>query len=88
MQGESSYLTDPVVEELVTGRQRLQRQHFATLLQSDSEGVGDRRTQELFQRPGLETLASQVGILRVAFQQALAFAVAADAQRQGLGKPG
>ena len=34
-----------------------------------------------------EVIASQVGILCIAFQQALMFQGAADAQRQGLGKP-
>jgi hypothetical protein len=33
-------LTDPVIEGLVTGRQRLQREHFATLLRPDSAAVG------------------------------------------------
>jgi len=45
VQGESGDLTDPVIEGLVTSRQRLQREHFATLLRPDGDAVGDRRTQ-------------------------------------------
>lgn len=58
------------------------------LLWPDSDAVGDRRTQELFHRPGLEIITSQVAVLRVAFQQSLALQEAADAPCEGLSKPG
>lgn len=82
MQGEPGDLANPVIERLVTCRQRLQCEHLATLLRPDGDAVGDRRTQELFHRPGFDVIASQVAVFRVRFQQALAFQVATDTLRQ------
>ena len=65
VQGKSSNLSDPLIEGLVTGRQRLQREHLAALLPTDGDAVGDRRTQELFHRPGLEVVTSQIAVLRI-----------------------
>ena len=81
-------VTDAVIERLIARWQRLQGEHLATLLRHDGDAVGDQRTQELFHRPGLAVIASQVAVLRITFEQALAFQVAADAQRLGLGQPG
>ena len=50
VQRESGDLPDPVIEGLVTRRQRLQREHLATSLRPDGDAVGDRRTQKLFHR--------------------------------------
>lgn len=66
----------------------MQREHLATLLRPDSDAVGDRRTQELLHRPGFERVASQVAVLRIAFQQSLALEEAADASCEGLSKSG
>jgi hypothetical protein len=74
-------LPTPGIERLVTGRQRLQREHLAPLLRPDGDAVGDRRTQELFHPAGFEPVASQVAVLRIPFQQPLPLQVPADAPR-------
>lgn len=43
-----------------------------SLLRPNGDAVGDRRTRELFHRAGLKRVASQVAVLRIAFQQSLA----------------
>jgi len=88
MQGESGDLTDPLIEGLVTRGQRLQRERLAASLRTDGDAVGDRRTQALDQRPGLKVVTSQIAVLRIPFQHAPAFELAADTQRQGLGQSG
>ncbi len=77
VQGESGDLTNPVIEGLITRRQRLQGEHLATLLRPNGDTVGDRRTQELLHRPGLEAVTSQVTVLRIPFQQPLPLQVSA-----------
>ena len=88
VQGKSSNLADSVIEGLVTGRQRLEGEHLATLLRPNGDTVGDRRTQELLHRTGLEVIPGQVAVLRILFQQPLAFEVAANAHCQCLGQSG
>jgi len=43
MQGESGDLADPVIEGLVTRRQRLQREDLAALLRPNGDAVRNRR---------------------------------------------
>ncbi|MCB1747311.1 MAG: hypothetical protein KDK06_09050 [Gammaproteobacteria bacterium] len=52
VRGEPGDLPDLAIEGLVTGRQRLRREHLAVLLRPDRDAVGERRTQQLFHRPG------------------------------------
>ena len=88
VQGKSSNLADSVIEGLVTGRQRLEGEHLATLLRPNGDTVGGRRTQELLHRTGLEVIPGQVAVLRILFQQPLAFEVATNAHCQCLGQSG
>ena len=62
--------------------------HLAALMRADGDVVGDRGTRQLGHRTGLELIAGQIAVLRVQFQQPLAFQRPPDAQRQSLGQPG
>ena len=63
VQREPGHLADPGIERLLTRRQR---EDLAALLWPNGDAVRDRRTEELIQRPGLEAVAGQIAVLRVA----------------------
>ena len=71
----------------VTRRQRLQREYLTPLLRPNSDAVGDGRTQQPRHRPEFEFVIGQAAVLRVPFQQPLAFKVAADTLRHSLRQP-
>ena len=79
---------DPVIERRLPARRRRQCEHLAALIWADGDAVGDRRTQQLGNRVGLEVIAPRAVVLRIALQQSLALQIPTDAQRQGLGQSG
>ena len=71
----------PGLERLLAARQGLQREHLAVLMRAHGDAVGDRGTQQLGHRAGLKLIAGQIAVLRVPFQQPLAFQRRLDALR-------
>ena len=78
MQAEPGDLTYPVTERFIAGRQRLQREHLATLLRAYGDAVRDRMAQQPIHRSLVHGLTGEPAIVGIPFQQSLPFQIAAD----------
>jgi hypothetical protein len=88
MQAESSYFTNPVIERLTTGRQRLSCEHLTPCLWANGDAIRDRVIAQLTHGIVVHRITSQVAVLHIPFQQALSLQKTADPVGDGIRQSG
>lgn len=68
VQGEPGDLVDPVIERLVTRRQRLQGEYLAPCLRSHGNTVADGMLQQLIQWVIVHDLPNEIAVHGIPFQ--------------------